>query len=252
MPGDEGAEDTPLLAIYLRDHRAAAAGGLSLLKRSAKSNHGNDFGRVLQGLRVDAEADLRAMDEALRAVGVRKSALKTTLAVAGERIGRLKLNGRVRQYSPLSRVLELEGLEVGVRAKQLMWATLAQAQSAEPRLASIDLGSLQRRADDELQRLRRLHDDAVGIALGNRSEQEQAVLPGGVEPSPTRPPGDSPWVGSSGGDDPAPAGGPGVTPPATGSGNADTSVFDDPSPRPRVATEDELQSADEDTFPPSV
>ena len=47
-------------------------------------------------------------------LGFGESKTKEAVAWVGEKIGRLKLNGQLRGYSPLSRVLELEALAVGV------------------------------------------------------------------------------------------------------------------------------------------
>lgn len=252
MAEAEPSGSESLLPIYLNDHRAAAAAGLSVGRRSARSNTGTGFSQVLRGLVTDLEADVGSLDEVFRALDVPKSRVKSGLAVAGEWVGRLKLNGRIRQYSPLSRVLEMEGLESTIGSNRRLWTTLAQLQPVEPRLSSFDFAGLQQRADDQLQRVQRLHQDAVEVAFQDQPEEDQVVLPGGVEPSPNRPPGDSPWVSDHEGEAAAPAGGPGVTPAGTSKGNADTSVFEGERPVDGLATEDELQSADEDTFPPSV
>jgi hypothetical protein len=49
----------------------------------------------------------------------------------GERLGLLKLNGRIVSYSPLSRVLELEGLGLLVAFNGSLWRTLGEAERAE-------------------------------------------------------------------------------------------------------------------------
>jgi len=45
-----------------------------------------------------------------------------------ERVGRLKLNGSLFERSPLSNVVELETLVVGVRGKEALWTALQRAQ----------------------------------------------------------------------------------------------------------------------------
>ena len=42
----------------------------------------------------------------------------------GELIGRLKANGRFRQRSPLSNVVELELLALGIMGKRKLWEAL--------------------------------------------------------------------------------------------------------------------------------
>ena len=51
---------------------------------------------------------------------------KTAAAVVGERIGRLKRNGRTFHQSPLSPLLELELLGSGLRGKRSGWRTLLE------------------------------------------------------------------------------------------------------------------------------
>ena len=50
-------------------------------------------------------------------LGARKRRWRMAGALLGERLARLKPNGKVFRYSPLSRVLELEGLIMGVTGK---------------------------------------------------------------------------------------------------------------------------------------
>jgi hypothetical protein len=61
--------------------------------------------------------------------------VKAPVAWALEKVGRLKLNGRLLEYSPLSRVIELELLSSGVETKRSMW--MAFKRLAEE---GIDLG----------------------------------------------------------------------------------------------------------------
>ena len=58
----------------------------------------------------------RSLLATMEALGARVDRLKAAAAWGGEKLGRLKLNGQLRGYSPLSRVVELEGLALGVWA----------------------------------------------------------------------------------------------------------------------------------------
>ena len=44
----------------------------------------------------------------------------------GEKVGRLKPNAQLRGYSPLSPLVELEGLLIGIQGKLAMWSVLAE------------------------------------------------------------------------------------------------------------------------------
>ena len=61
-----------------------------------------------------------------------------------------KRNGDRLSYSPLSRLLELEGLILGVRGKLALWLALKEIEDKEPRLAAGNLQELIERAEDQL------------------------------------------------------------------------------------------------------
>ncbi|SDH05152.1 Carbon monoxide dehydrogenase subunit G [Lentzea fradiae] len=62
-------------------------------------------------------------------VGVESRPHKAAIGWLSEKAGRLKLNGRVLGRSPLTDVVELEGLRLGIEAKSAMWRTLRKLQS---------------------------------------------------------------------------------------------------------------------------
>ena len=147
-----------LLEIYLADHLAAGAAGLALARRSAASNAGNETGQFLRGLVGEIDEDHRALRRVVAQLGFESSRLKVLLALAGEKLGRLKLNGQMRGYSPLSRLLELETLSVGISGKLALWRSLEQLPELPERLPGIELGELAERAErqrSELEKHRR-------------------------------------------------------------------------------------------------
>ena len=78
----------------------------------------------------------------MEAEGVSPSAVKDTIVVVAEHLGRLKLNGRVFGRARLSDVIELETLFVGITGKLSLWETLSLIG---PR-PDIDLDALAARA----------------------------------------------------------------------------------------------------------
>jgi hypothetical protein len=139
-----------LLAIYLNDHLAGATAGLELARRAASSNDGSDYGRFLDDLATEIDEDRESLFELMRTVDVGVDRLKVLGGWAAEKVGRLKLNGRLRGYSPLSRLLELEGLTLGVRGKLCLWRALTELQPADPRLSATQLVRLSKRAEAQL------------------------------------------------------------------------------------------------------
>jgi hypothetical protein len=69
-----------------------------------------------------------------------------------EKVGRLKLNGSLRGYSPLSRLVELEGLWTGVEGKRSLWRALLSLPD-DPRLDKAKLADLESRARAQLDRI---------------------------------------------------------------------------------------------------
>jgi hypothetical protein len=153
-----------LLGIYLNDHLAGATAGVQLARRLRGSNAGHpDFGAPLSSLCDEVEADREALEEAMALLGVGRDKLKPLFAFAGERLGRLKLNGQLRGYSPLSRLIELEVLQLGIAGKRRMWRALEQTHGAD--LSTVDPGSLAERASRQLRKVEALHLKAAALAL---------------------------------------------------------------------------------------
>jgi hypothetical protein len=144
-----------LLAIYLNDHLAGSTVGVELARRARGSNEGTPLGEFLSALVTEIDEDRETLVAVMDAVGARRDKAKVAGAWAGEKLGRLKLNGSLLGYSPLSRLVELEGLALGVTGKLALWRLLDQL--ADPRLSGFDFDALTVRAErqrDELERQR--------------------------------------------------------------------------------------------------
>jgi hypothetical protein len=153
-----------LLAIYLNDHLAGATAGVELARRLLGSNEDDpEFGPALAGVCGEIEADRETLEAVMERLGVGRSKLKPLAAVLGERVGRLKLNGQLWGYSPLSRLDELELLQVGVVGKRRLWRALEHTHAGD--LPDFELGALAERATEQLRRLEALHLKAAALAL---------------------------------------------------------------------------------------
>jgi hypothetical protein len=80
-----------------------------------------------------------------------------------EKLGRLKPNNSLLSYSPLSRVVELEGLALGVTGKLALWRALRQVLGDT--LGEFDFVALAARAENQQGRLESLRLKAVAEAL---------------------------------------------------------------------------------------
>jgi hypothetical protein len=153
------------LATYLNDHLGGSATGLELARRSLSSNRGNGYGVMLEQITRQIEEDIGALQEVMRRLDVEPDRVKQAVGWTAEKLGRLKLNGQLLGYSPLSRLVELEGLLVGVTGKLALWQALRAALGGDPRLAGIDLEQLVERAKEQRRTLERLRRTAAADAL---------------------------------------------------------------------------------------
>jgi hypothetical protein len=152
--------DRKLLRIYLQDHLAAATGGLELARRARGSNEGSPYGEPLAKLADDIEADRRSLESTMQDLGFGADRAKNLAFWMGEKAGRLLPNGRITSYSPLSRMIELEGLIAGVNAKRSLWLTLADLAESEPKLDAERLARLVERAEQQTETLHELRGRA--------------------------------------------------------------------------------------------
>jgi hypothetical protein len=161
-----GDESDRLLAIYLNDHLAGATLGVGLARRLRSSNRDDaEMGEPLARICAEIEADRRTLLELMDRLEIGRDPVKPVLAWVAERLGRLKLNGQLRGYSPLSRVLELEVLSSGIGGKMQLWNALEQRYGEN--LDGFDFHALAARADDQGRQIEDLHLAAAKRALGS-------------------------------------------------------------------------------------
>jgi hypothetical protein len=154
------------LPIYLNDHYAGSTLGVELAKRAAKNNDGNaEFGPPLATLADEIGDDRDTLKRIMAGLDVSEDRIKASLFWVGEKVGRLKPNGELLQFSPLSRVVEIEGLISGVSGKLSLWRTLMELAEREERLDERELEVLAGRAEDQLLRLHALRGAAGLVAF---------------------------------------------------------------------------------------
>lgn len=152
-----------LLRTYLQDHHAGATASLELARRAASSNEDHPSGAELAKIADDIEADRETLERVMEELQVGASSVKDGAAWTAEKLGRLKPNNRLFGYSPLSRVVELEGLVLGVTGNAALWEALKAA--IETRIEGVDFDTLSVRAQDQRTRLERLRREAAAEAL---------------------------------------------------------------------------------------
>jgi hypothetical protein len=158
---------TEHLETYLQDHRAGAEAGSDLARRMLSENQDTHYEQFLAHLADEIEEDVDTLERIMERLDVERSTLKTAAAKVGEKVGRLKPNGALTSYSPLSRVLEFEGLRSGVQGKLGVWDSLMEIAPFDDRLDAEELAQLITRAEAQLKGLRVHHRLAAREALAD-------------------------------------------------------------------------------------
>jgi len=158
-------ESARLLGLYLNDHYLGANAGVSLAHRAARTHEGTAAGPELRMVADEIRQDLGSLTGIMTSLGVVPSKVRAVAGMAVERVGRVKLNGHLLTRSPLSSVIELEGLRIGVEAKKAGWVALRSIADTNPRLDSAQLDHLVTRAERQSQVLERLRLAAVATAF---------------------------------------------------------------------------------------
>jgi hypothetical protein len=154
------ARPRELMGIYLNDHLAGAVAGSNLARRCMRNNAGTRYAEPLRKVAQAIAEDRRTLEQLMTAMGVTSNPAKQLTAFAAERIARLKPNGRLITYSPLSRIVEFDGLSAGVNGKRVLWLSLLHVADHYPAVDPDEMKRLIARADEQLETIQDLRDEA--------------------------------------------------------------------------------------------
>jgi hypothetical protein len=158
-----------LLHVYLQDHLAGATFGYELAERCRRRNEGSEFGAPLAELAREIASDRQTLMAVMRRLGADRSNVKVSAAWLFEKARRLKPNGQLFSYTPLTRVVELESLAIGIAGKTALWRALESVTGEGLQLEGYDFAALTEQAEDQLRRVERLRLQAAGLAFSQES-----------------------------------------------------------------------------------
>ena len=153
----------------MNDQLALGVVWREVARRSERSNRGTELGAALARIAAGIAEDVATFEQLMERLGISRSRVKPSLALVAERLGRLKLNGRVREYSPLSRFAELDVLAMGLEGKKILWANLRDLAGVGERLPDVDFDHLIERAASQRAELEPFRVRAGREALGGRA-----------------------------------------------------------------------------------
>src|SRR5207249_650795 len=136
---------------------------LELITHWAEVHEGEPLGSFFVEIEREIKADQDTLRGVMRALGVEEGKVRKAGAWVAEKLGRARLIIAGNEPGSLGLVLTLEGLIMGVTGKKLMWGALAAAKL--PRLNSYNFEQLQRRAEEQVERIEAERISAIRQAL---------------------------------------------------------------------------------------
>ena len=117
--------DGRLLAIYLRDHHALLVVLRELAQRMSTPHRPEELRAFADEVRQATDDDRAYVERYLDRLDSAPSGTRHAAVWTAEKLGRLKLNGRLLRPSPLSAVTELEGCRLLLESNRAVWTGLA-------------------------------------------------------------------------------------------------------------------------------
>ena len=137
-------------------------GGCELVRRTLAETKDQEIREFLTQALPELEEDCDALARLIRSLGRAPNMLKRQLAWTVEKLGRFKLNGALTGHSPLSRLVELEGVVTVLGASEMVWRSLSHAGAGDRRP---DAAARAARAAEQLARLQPLRLDVADVVF---------------------------------------------------------------------------------------
>jgi hypothetical protein len=160
------------LSVYLNDHLADETRAVEVAKRAMSENEGTPLRAFMELLSWELEEDREILVRVMGRLGVRRRRVRVVLARLADKVGRLKPDGQLTGYSPLSPLVELESLHRRIEGKIDMWKVLRYGVGH--RVDGIDFDELIRRAERQAEELERRRLDVAATALTSRHRSPAA------------------------------------------------------------------------------
>lgn len=156
------------LRIYLSDHAAMMTAEEELAERCLKENRGqsgqDELVQLLEELVREIHSQREMLHIALKSMDAGPDVVKEFSGWLVEKMGRLKWNGQISGYSPLSRVLELETLLASVQIRLAFWKGARKTSVSDP-LPTSDIQVVIDSTTGLLARLEEQHQKACVVAF---------------------------------------------------------------------------------------
>jgi hypothetical protein len=157
-------DDRTCLRIYLSERIALLHAGMRLARRMRGAPAEPGMAPLLDEVAGALHDDAVTLTSFLRQLGASPPRLRIAAAAVGERAGRLKLNGRIGERSPLAGLQELDAMHALLELGAAAWAAIEDARVA----ADDVVGGRERRLRDLAGRLEAYRRGRAVEALARR------------------------------------------------------------------------------------
>ena len=141
------------LHTYLNDHLAGSVAAIELLDDLIEHHSEDRFAKTFRDWRDEIQADQETLRNLIRKLGAEESAMRKAGAWVAEKFSRIKV-GDVDESAGLLQALE--ALALGITGKRLLWRSLAAIAANFPALQGTDFSELEKRAQDQFERVETL------------------------------------------------------------------------------------------------
>jgi len=156
--------DEKLLGLYLSDHLTGATAGLGRIERMAKDFTDTPVHAEIASIAGEIRRERELLKCLIQQLGVRRRPHRQAAAWIGEHAGRLKLNGRLLNRSPMTLVLESELMRAAILGKIGGWQTLEKL-APELGLDAATFTRLTVEGRAQIEALDRVHEHARSNAF---------------------------------------------------------------------------------------
>ena len=137
------------LTIYLNDHLAGSVSAIELVDHLIETYKGKPLEPFFTNLRKEIDADQRTLQDLIKKLGEKESAVRKAGAWVAEKLARMKVRVSDSEKDQMGLLQALEGLLLGITGKGALWSALEAASENVASLRSLDYARLQQRAREQ-------------------------------------------------------------------------------------------------------
>ena len=132
---------TEPLAVYVNDHLAGSAAGLTLMDDLATRAEGTALEPKLRALAAEVREDQQLLRDTLDRLAAGERRIAQAAAWMGEKVSEKRLALAARNHPALALLEGLESIALGLQGKLGIFRVLAELGPLDPRLAGLPYGA---------------------------------------------------------------------------------------------------------------